>query len=146
MKLLQRTKTYLSEHNQSIYIYLMAFLCLAMVMAELITLLFHAKDENPEFKTEVTNSNVLKPDEIKKLSALMTSDGKDTYKILPLPAPTEKKVIKPSNSRCNYNGQDYLPGDIVKTDQGWVRCTPTLIFNSERAENRPGSPAWIAVQ
>lgn len=44
--------------------------------------------------------------------------------------------------RCAYQQQTYVPGDIVKTPQGWLRCTPVIV--------PPGSataaPVWTAVK
>jgi len=143
MKLLEKIRTYFIQHEQSKYIVGTIFLAILIWQP----LSFPSKPANSRGETEkVPNPNVLRADEIKKLSALMTSNGKHPYKMLPLPAPTETKVAKPSNGRCNYNGQDYLAGDIVKTSQGWIRCTPIIIFNTERSENMPGSSAWTAVQ
>ncbi len=48
--------------------------------------------------------------------------------------------------RCNYNNQLYVVGDIVKSPQGWVRCTPTLTFSSGSVDPHWDRPAWISVQ
>ena len=49
--------------------------------------------------------------------------------------------------RCSYSGQLYVTGDMVKTQQGWVRCMPTLVFSSEKNERQEyGMAAWIKVQ
>lgn len=56
----------------------------------------------------------------------------------------------PQNSaltRCSYNGQSYGAGDIVKTDQVWMRCTPTYYFSPDKPTlKQNGQPAWTAVQ
>ena len=146
MKSAEKIKLNMSRYNRHIrHLYFTVVICLSIVLAK-ATFSFQAKPEKAVAQTSTFNPNVLKADEIKKLSALLTSNKKPADKILPSPAPIQTSAVEPSNSRCNYNHQDYLPGDIVKTDQGWVRCTPTLIFNPEPAENKLGSPAWIAVQ
>ena len=71
-------------------------------------------------------------------------------------APITNEVVKemnvaaiqnPAMQRCLYNGQSYIPGDILKTEQGWIRCTPTIIFSSDNTGVRQaGSPAWVSVQ
>lgn len=50
-------------------------------------------------------------------------------------------------SRCNYNGQDYIAGDIVKNDNGWMRCVPLLIFTSDKPTTpQQSGVAWVTVQ
>lgn len=65
-----------------------------------------------------------------------------------MPQITTKKENAIINAqRCTYNGQSYVPGDIVKTDQGWLRCSSTVIFSSSRTTtSESGKPAWTAVQ
>ncbi len=62
--------------------------------------------------------------------------------------PVELPVTQPVNTdRCFYKNQTYTPGDILKTEQGWIRCTPTIVFSSEKPELRTqGAPAWTVVQ
>jgi hypothetical protein len=48
---------------------------------------------------------------------------------------------------CMYNNQPYVPGDMIKTDSGWIRCTPTVSFvenNSTTAQK--GEAVWAKVQ
>ncbi len=43
--------------------------------------------------------------------------------------------------------QTYALGNIVKTEQGWLRCTSTLSFNPNKPTlPQPDHPAWIRVQ
>lgn len=50
-------------------------------------------------------------------------------------------------SRCNYNGQDYVAGDIVKNDNGWMRCVPLLIFTSDKPTTpQQSGVGWVTVQ
>lgn len=52
-----------------------------------------------------------------------------------------------SGQRCVYNSQLYIPGDIVKTNIGWIRCTPTILLSGDKQQSiQYGSPAWTAVQ
>jgi hypothetical protein len=60
---------------------------------------------------------------------------------------TNKHISEASNTqRCNYNNQLYVVGDIVKSPQGWVRCTPTLVFPSDNTDKHFGNPSWISIQ
>jgi hypothetical protein len=58
---------------------------------------------------------------------------------------TNTVTSSPAQS-CIYNAQPYLPGDIVKTDQGWLRCTPTLFFSADNGNKlQTGNPEWTKV-
>ena len=77
----------------------------------------------------------------------------ESVPLQPVDTVDQKQFSQKSNTnnivsqRCYYNGQSYVAGDIVKTDQGWIRCTPTLVFSAEKPTVREyGSPAWTAVQ
>lgn len=76
---------------------------------------------------------------------------KSTAVPVPLQALNTHEISKGQNTiqsqRCFYNGQSFVAGDIVKTDQGWIRCAPTFIFSEDKptVSNR-GVPAWTAVQ
>lgn len=49
--------------------------------------------------------------------------------------------------RCSYNGQNYSAGDIVKTEEGWIRCTPSIIFSAANPlEAQASNPVWTKVQ
>ena len=61
---------------------------------------------------------------------------------------TEIKTIFQVNQRakiqeCNYQGQMYLPGDIVKTNQGWIRCSSEVSFGKSQQK---GELDWVANQ
>lgn len=66
----------------------------------------------------------------------------------PVVAPVSTGTANGLNAqRCSYNGQMYVLGDIVKTDKGWIRCTPTFIFSPDNPTSQQyGNPAWTAVQ
>lgn len=83
----------------------------------------------------------LTPAQVKKLNALTTQP--ETAAPKPELAPPA-----PSNAgRCVYNNQTYALGDIVRTEQGWLRCTPTLSFNPDKPTlPQPDRPAWTRVQ
>jgi|SRR6185312_12638995 len=104
--------------------------------------------------SDVTKALVIDDKQVAKLRTLMQlpttkkASLQDTPSVMPntalLPAPAS---AAPPAQRCTYSGQSYLPGDIVKTDQGWLRCTPTLLFLPENPRlPQSGSPAWTTVQ
>jgi hypothetical protein len=72
------------------------------------------------------------------------------------PVPEEMRSITSDDKagvaqRCIYKAQSYVVGDIVKTDEGWVRCTPTIVFVESEEKGKgvirqAGSPAWTVVQ
>lgn len=57
-----------------------------------------------------------------------------------VPGTTNTKS-SPALQRCTYQQQTYVPGDIVKTPQGWLRCTPVVALNG----NAP-APVWTDVK
>jgi hypothetical protein len=62
----------------------------------------------------------------------------------------EIPVIKShSLQSCFYKGEMYLPGDIVKTNAGWIRCTPILSLSQNDPEKQKSgnpNPVWTKVQ
>jgi hypothetical protein len=53
----------------------------------------------------------------------------------------------PSLMRCSYNGQMYVAGDMVKTDQVWLRCTPTFYFLFDKPRIKHEGPSvWTLIQ
>lgn len=64
-----------------------------------------------------------------------------------LPAnPSPKQNTVPQEiQRCSYKEQIYVPGDIVKTDQGWIRCVPIFNFSQDGAKQL-SSAAWTSAQ
>lgn len=105
------------------------------------------KAANQKYLQKVFNA----PDSLKKLPMPKTSSE---FK----PLPEDMRSISGDKSReilarCIYKGQSYVAGDIVKTDGGWVRCTPTIVFveveDKEKGTSlvrQAGSSAWTAVQ
>lgn len=88
-----------------------------------------------------------------KLRQLLSTDSGVHYPTLPLPHSlhTAKQQIVSTPTiiaqRCIYNNQNYVPGDIVKVDQGWMRCTPTILFTPENpTKQQTGNPTWTKVQ
>ncbi len=104
------------------------------------------------------NPEIINTLEIAKLRTLLlpAPHGKQAPALLP-PPPLSSAVpttllpssilnsVNPSQG-CTYNHQIYLPGDILKTEQGWIRCTPTLFFMPDSLTRQTGNPTWTAVQ
>jgi hypothetical protein len=70
---------------------------------------------------------------------------------LPIVNKTSEISVKKSHSlqSCFYKGEMYLPGDIVKTNEGWIRCTPVLSFlqnDPEKQKSGNLNPVWTKVQ
>lgn len=145
------------------YIILLMILLLGVTSLSYIFRIFDKNimvNGNKVISREAMDDLVTKAAEQKYLHDVLTKDVK------PLPTPKSILSLMPAHSepevknaeitvavpnikeqRCVYNSQSYVVGDIVKTEQGWVRCTPTLIFASDKP-NIPqyGSAAWTAVQ
>ena len=49
----------------------------------------------------------------------------------------------PNNAQqqCTYNNQTYSIGEIVQVDKGWVRCTPSIVINSD-GSSQYGDAVW----
>ncbi len=98
-------------------------------------------------------NNYYKPDSISESDVSMEVISKKTVEpIAPevkTPSPLETPVVAQAVNadRCFYKNQSYTPGDILKTDGGWIRCTPTVAFSVEKPETKiAGNPAWTIVQ
>jgi hypothetical protein len=60
--------------------------------------------------------------------------------------PTEHSDVE-SPQRCMYNNQPYVLGDMVNTEQCWIRCTSTLYFAADQPTSaQQGQSVWIKVQ
>ena len=103
------------------------------------------KAANQKYIQKVFNA----PDGIKKLPIPKVSE---TFKLVPdsMRDNNSKEVVA---QRCAYKGQTYVVGDIMKTDGGWIRCTPTIVFTEAEDKGKgiitirqPGSPVWTAIQ
>lgn len=88
-----------------------------------------------------------------KLRQLLSSGSNANYPILPLPhslsAPQQQisTSVSITVQRCTYNNQSYVAGDIVKVDQDWMRCTPTILFTpDDPGKPQIGNPTWTKVQ
>jgi hypothetical protein len=91
-------------------------------------------------------------------------DAPESFKKLPMPKATTEFQPLPEGmgdksskgavaQRCTYKGQSYVVGDIVKTDQEWVKCTPSIVFVDSEDKDKGkvttkqvGSPVWTLVQ
>ncbi len=117
--------------------------------------LFHIKepqaskvDAKPEPQIANVHSKyallpLLTPAQIKKLNALNTQPET----AIPKPELATPAAASSYAGRCMYNNHTYALGDIVKTEQGWLRCTSTLSFNPDTSTlPQPDRPAWTRVQ
>lgn len=117
----------------------------------------------------VVNNNHLqlsRDDEIKLISLFKINQSlppnnntpsttNNLHELLPPPPPVNNihsvtpqlyTNVNPSSERCIYNNQPYVTGDIVKTDQGWIRCTSTIYFSEDSpATAQNGGAVWTAV-
>ena len=51
---------------------------------------------------------------------------------------TPFQINQPSKiQECNYQGQMYLPGDIVKASPGWIRCMSAVSFEISDPQSGP---------
>lgn len=55
----------------------------------------------------------------------------------------QQKSSAPNNAQqqCSYNNQTYSIGEIVQVDKGWVRCTPSIVINSD-GSSQYGDAVW----
>jgi hypothetical protein len=60
--------------------------------------------------------------------------------VAPANVPAVATKSQAALQRCTYQQQTYVPGDIVKTPQGWLRCTPVIVPAGSAA-----APVWTAV-
>ena len=58
----------------------------------------------------------------------------------PMPASVHPATIL-DPQQCNWDGQRYSIGEIVRSDQGWVRCTPSVVSPSE-GRSHYGNAVW----
>lgn len=120
---------------------------------------FHDEQSNKEKIGRETGSIYLTPQQqIKqdfalKEAAMAPSYNSDTSTVVDVSttkATSNSAILSTDNfktQRCAYNGQNYAPGDIVKTGQNWVRCTPTITFTQDKPTVPAYSaPEWVLVQ
>jgi hypothetical protein len=111
---------------------------------------------NSEISDKANPSYALTNHEINKLKRLLLplpshQHENDLLYSPPLPIVTKTPVISVNKSHalqsCFYKDEMYLPGDIVKTKDGWIRCTPTLSFSlNVPTKQQSGNPTWTRVQ
>jgi hypothetical protein len=75
--------------------------------------------------------------QVMALSAKLDNSLPSVAKSNPLAADRAAVTVQ----RCTYQQQSYVIGDIVKTPQGWVRCTPVVAV----AGSASSSLVWTAV-
>lgn len=46
------------------------------------------------------------------------------------------------NQHCSYKNQSYSIGEIVQTDKGWIRCTPSVVID-RNTSSQYGKAVWI---
>lgn len=129
-----------------------------IVSVENKSILHDLNSQNKNFpnKHETTHdSYAMTNNQIDHLKALLLPLPQHFHKNTTLPSPPPSIVNSDGDNTkdfhsaqsCFYNGQSYLPGDIVKTDNGWIRCSPTFSFSQkDPTKSQSANPTWTTVQ
>lgn len=105
------------------------------------------KTSNTRPSTATQYASPLNAEQVNAINSIKTLP-KPSIKPIPTEIPPPSETPSANNSgRCIYNKQTYALGDIVKTDKGWIRCTPTLSFSPDKPTlPQSDRPAWTTIQ
>ena len=142
--------------KKTLHILWMSFLCVLFIVSLMDVVKAYALPDNNENSPKpLTDQQLMalmsKADQAKISSSPPKMNGKDIFlQSFTSSSVNNSSLTSTNNSssqRCLYNNQEYVLGDMVKSDAGWIRCTSSIFFTSDNpTTSQPGQSIWIKVQ